>query len=114
MKQGMDTKLEQGPLDTQGGDELPSHLVATMWLCMLSSLDQDSLDTIGDCNMAVAFDLGIAVQVAEEQQIPLNEIMAEVFEYYNERMDFGLASHRLATAVADRYQASLEGSRQLH
>lgn len=114
MKQGMDTKLAKGPLDTQGGDELPSHLVATMWLCMLSSLDQDSLDTIGDCNMAVAFDLGIAVQVAEEQQIPLDEIMAEVFEYYNERMDMDLASRKLATLVAERYQRSLTESQVIH
>ncbi|MBY5991295.1 hypothetical protein [Ferrimonas balearica] len=113
----MDTKLAVGPLESHaddGQENLPSHLVATMWLCMLTSLDTDSLEALGDCNMAVAFDLGIAVQVADEEKLPLAELMAEVFEFYNEKMDLSLPSAKLAVAMAGSYQRAQEVQHRVH
>ncbi|ADN75829.1 hypothetical protein Fbal_1625 [Ferrimonas balearica DSM 9799] len=118
MKDSMDAKLAVGPFDGQTSDEsqenLPSHLVATMWLCMLTSLDTDSLESLGDCNMAVAFDLGIAVQVSDEEDVPLAELMAEVFEFYNEKMELTLPSAKLGVAMATSYQKAQSVQHRVH
>ncbi len=118
MKDSMEAKLAIGPFDGQSTEEnsenLPSHLVATMWLCMLTSLDKDSLASLGDCNMAVAFDLGVAVQVAEEEHVPLAELMAEVFEFYNEKMELSLPSAQLGVAMAGSYQRAQAVQTRLH
>ncbi|MBY5920687.1 hypothetical protein [Ferrimonas balearica] len=114
----METKLAIGPFGSQSGTEneenLPSHLVATMWLCMLTSLDTDSLEALGDCNMAVAFDLGIAVQVSDEENVPLAELMAEVFEFYNEKMELTLPSAELGVAMAGSYHRAQAVQNRIH
>ncbi|MBY6185216.1 hypothetical protein KUV89_00990 [Marinobacter hydrocarbonoclasticus] len=117
MKDSMETKLAVGPFDgskEEPEENLPSHLVATMWLCMLTSLDTDSLEALGDCNMAVAFDLGIAVQVSDEEDVPLPELMAEVFEFYNEKMDLTLPSMKLGTAMAGSYRKAQSVQHRMH
>ncbi|GAA4885879.1 hypothetical protein [Ferrimonas pelagia] len=117
MDRDIDSEVLIGPWyqRTEAVDEqLPSSLVATMWLCMLASVDKSHLEMIGDCNMAVAFDLGIAVQVAEEELIPLPEMMAEVFQFYNDKLELGLPSLILANQVAASYRASQQSQHQLH
>ncbi|SHG97957.1 hypothetical protein [Ferrimonas marina] len=117
----MDSKTSQqivsGPWDNRSNEmeeQLPSALVATMWLCLLQAVEQRYLDELGDCNMAVAFDLGIAVQVAEEESIPLADLMVEVFEFYNEKLELSLPSTPLAVQVARNYETALQTQHLLH
>ncbi len=95
-------------------EKLPSALVATMWLCMLKGLDPEHLEALQDCNMAVAFDLGIAAQVAKDDDVPLSAMLAEVFEFYNERLCLSLPSLTLGERIALHYRLSQTAQEQLH
>ncbi|WP_298442242.1 hypothetical protein [uncultured Ferrimonas sp.] len=115
MKDEITKTLQTGPMPADSsGDQLPSGLVATMWMCLLASVDKQHLEEIGDCNMAVAFDLGIAVQVAEEEVIPLPDLMVEVFEFYNEKLELTLPSKVMAKQVAESYYHAQVAQKQLH
>ncbi|GAA5188467.1 hypothetical protein [Ferrimonas gelatinilytica] len=95
-------------------EQLPSAMVATMWLCMLKGLEPEHLEALQECNMAVAFDLGIAAQVASDDQVPLAAMLAEVFEFYNERLCLSLPSMTLGERVALHYQMADTAQSQLH
>ncbi|WP_156904867.1 hypothetical protein [Ferrimonas senticii] len=95
-------------------EQLPSGLVATMLLCVLTSVDREHLDELGDSNVALAFDLGIAVQVAEEEQAPLPDLLAEVFSFYNRQLQMSMPTKRLGMKVAERYYKSQEHDHQVH
>ncbi|QIZ76377.1 hypothetical protein [Ferrimonas lipolytica] len=95
-------------------DSLPNGLLATMMLCLLAAVDKQHLEQFGDSNMELAFDLGIAVQVAEEETIPLPDIMVEVFELYNRKLALTLPSKQLAKQVAESYYHAQFAKQHLH
>ncbi|TKB48465.1 hypothetical protein FCL40_12200 [Ferrimonas sediminicola] len=80
--------LEAGPLEgrAQVDQEVSSGAVAEMWLCLLTNLKKHEVNALGDCNMALAFDLELAVRVAQRESQPVAAVMGEVLAYYNDRL----------------------------
>lgn len=114
MKQTLGDSRMNTTTPTDGFEQLNSGLVATMWLCMLATLEQKHMDELGEAKAEVAFDLGIAVQVSEEELVPLPDMMAEVFNFYNEQLELSLPSTQLAKLVAESYYQAKLAQNKLH
>ncbi|MFI3246353.1 MAG: hypothetical protein R3Y10_07675 [Ferrimonas sp.] len=96
-------KNKESRADQEQIKQLSQGLAATLYHCMMNSVEPAHMDELGEADIDVAVDLGIAVQVAEEQVVPLPELMVEVFELYNQKLEIELPSQILANNVAAHY-----------
>jgi len=101
--------LNKGPLDDYyNGEEanLPSHIVATMMLCIISAFEKSQLDILEDCQLALAFDLGLATKIAEEKELSVVDIFSDVLHFYNDKLEINLSVELSSQRLAYHYQLS--------
>ncbi|BDY05490.1 MULTISPECIES: hypothetical protein [unclassified Ferrimonas] len=108
--------LDAGPLEgrAQVDQEVTSGAVADMWLCLLTNLEQHEVNALGECNMALAFDLELAVRVAERECQPVASVMGEVLAFYNDKLALSLDCDELAPRLAVSASRQRRGGSQLH
>ncbi|SDJ53676.1 hypothetical protein SAMN04488540_109103 [Ferrimonas sediminum] len=108
-------RLTQGAQDSQTPVmEVPSKQVASMWLCLLAVLTKEQVQALGDCNLALAFDLGVAVRMAEEEQQSLTLVITEVLAFYNDKLGLALDAAGLAPLIATQVYRSQQVQHHRH